>query len=159
MSRAVERRVTLLALNLVLVLLLSACAEALPEGEERIPSEVTEQARAEQPTTRPTEEMQITETPGATNVEPTEEAQTSSTPEADGMSEYEIVTLLPPDAIPSIDEPHFYSAEEADAEYEPSELILGVEFDGEARAYSVGVLSRHEIVNDIVGGHSIAVTW
>ena len=31
--------------------------------------------------------------------------------------------------------------------------------EGDARAYSVPLLSRHEIVNDVVGGKPIAVTW
>lgn len=73
--------------------------------------------------------------------------------------DYEIVTLLPFDAIPSIDEPRFYSAEEADHEYEDHELVIGVEVDGEARAYPIDLLSRHEIVNDTIAGHPIAVTW
>jgi hypothetical protein len=77
-------------------------------------------------------------------------------PEAE---DYEIVTLLPKDAIPSIDNPQFYSAEEADEEYAPNELVIGVEFDGEARAYSIHLLSSHEIVNDVVAGRPIAVTW
>lgn len=70
-----------------------------------------------------------------------------------------IVTLLPKDAIRSIDNPRFYSAEDADREYEPEELVLGVEIDGQARAYSVDLLSSHEIVNDVVAGVPIAVTW
>lgn len=74
-------------------------------------------------------------------------------------AEYEIVTLLPRDAIPAIDQPEFMPAAEADDWYEPDELVLGVAFDGEARAYSVPLLSRHEIVNDTVGGVKIAVTW
>ncbi len=74
-------------------------------------------------------------------------------------SEFEIITLLPEDAIPAIDNPNFLTASEADSEYAPDELILGVEFNGEARAYSVNLLSRHEIVNDTVGGRQIAVTW
>ncbi len=73
--------------------------------------------------------------------------------------EYDIVTLLPKDAIPSIDRPRFYSIQEADAEYEPDEVVIGVEINGDARAYPVGLLSSHEIVNDTVGGHPIAVTW
>jgi hypothetical protein len=73
--------------------------------------------------------------------------------------EYDIITLLPKDAIPSIDRPRFYSIQEADAEYEPDEVVMGVEFNGDARAYSVGLLSSHEIVNDMVGGRPIAVTW
>lgn len=73
--------------------------------------------------------------------------------------EYQIITLLPRDAIPAIDNPVFLTAEEADAEYAPDELVLGVNIDGDARAYSTGLLSRHEIVNDTVGGRKIAVTW
>jgi hypothetical protein len=73
--------------------------------------------------------------------------------------EYEIITLLPKDAIPSIDRPRFYSAQEADTEYDPDEVVIGVEFNGDARAYPVGLLSSHEIVNDMVGGRPIAVTW
>jgi hypothetical protein len=69
------------------------------------------------------------------------------------------VTLLPPDAIRSIDNPKFYSVEEADREYQPTELVLGVELDGEARAYSVALLSGREIVNDTLAGQPIAVTW
>jgi hypothetical protein len=71
----------------------------------------------------------------------------------------EIITLLPPDAIPAIDDPKFLSAKEADEEYAPDELILGVEYNGDARAYSISHLSRHEIVNDTVGGVKISVTW
>jgi len=86
-------------------------------------------------------------------------AKSGTTAEAGQEPEYDIVTLLPKDAIPSIDRPRFYSIEEADAEYEPDEVVIGVEFNGDARAYSVGLLSSHEIVNDIVGGRPIAVTW
>ena len=70
-----------------------------------------------------------------------------------------IVTLLPPDAIPAIDDPKFLSAEEANQFYDGDELVIGVEFNGEARAYSIPLLSNHEIVNDTVGGVDIAVTW
>ncbi len=75
------------------------------------------------------------------------------------FTDYNIVTVLPRDAIPAIDNPKFLSAEEADESYAEEELVLGVEFNGEARAYSVPMLSSHEIVNDTVGGVKIAVTW
>ncbi len=74
-------------------------------------------------------------------------------------TDYELVTLLPRDAIPAIDDPYFLSAAEADAAYDADELIIGVAFDGDARAYSIPLLSSHEIVNDTVGGVKIAVTW
>ena len=73
--------------------------------------------------------------------------------------ELEIITLLPKDGIPAIDNPIFISADEADLQYETDELIIGVQFDGDARAYSIPMLSSHEIVNDTVGGRKIAVTW
>jgi hypothetical protein len=82
---------------------------------------------------------------------------TSSTGES--YDDYNIVTLLPRDAIPAIDNPQFVSAEEAGEQYDDDELILGVEFNGDARAYSIPLLSSHEIVNDTVGGVKIAVTW
>lgn len=73
--------------------------------------------------------------------------------------ELRIVTLLPKDAILAISDPHFLEAEDGDAWYDPDELVLGVEINGDARAYSIPFLSRHEIVNDTVGGRKIAVTW
>ena len=78
---------------------------------------------------------------------------------AEKYEEYTIVTLLPRDGIPAIDNPQFLGAEEADDFYDPDELVIGVEFEGDARAYSVPFLSGHEIVNDTVGGRKIAVTW
>lgn len=72
---------------------------------------------------------------------------------------YEIVTLLPADAIPAIYHPEILSAEEAAEQYAPDEMVLGVEINGEARAYSIPYLSNHEIANDELGGVPIAVTW
>lgn len=78
---------------------------------------------------------------------------------ANKYADYELVTLLPRDAIPAIDNPQFLSASEANEFYDADELVIGVEFNGDARAYSVPFLSNHEIVNDTVGGVKIAVTW
>lgn len=70
-----------------------------------------------------------------------------------------MVSVLPADAIPSIDSPVFISATEASRGMEPTERVLGVEINGEARAYPVNVLTVHEIVNDHVGGIPVCVTW
>jgi len=78
---------------------------------------------------------------------------------ADKYADLEIVTLLARDGIPAIDDPQFLTTEAADDFYDPNELVLGVDFDGDARAYSVPFLSNHEIVNDTVNGVKIAVTW
>ena len=71
----------------------------------------------------------------------------------------EIITLLPKDAIPAIFDPEFVSASEADGFFEAGDLVMGVEINGEARAYGTAFLSSHEIVNDSVGGRAITVTW
>ena len=70
-----------------------------------------------------------------------------------------IVTVLPKDAIPAILDPRFVPAEEAKVWTHPSVQVLGVSINGEHKAYPLPVLSRHEIVNDVVGGEPIMVTW
>ena len=77
----------------------------------------------------------------------------------DPPRELKIVTLLGFDAIPAILDPDFVTADEADAQMNLLEQVLGVSINGENRAYSIPLLSRHEIVNDVVGGVPIAVTW
>jgi hypothetical protein len=96
--------------------------------------------------------------PSPTGQRPTAEVVGTATSDKD-YSDLEIITLLPQDAIPAIDDADYYSAEEADNEYSPDELVIGVVFNEDARAYSVSLLSRHEIVNETVGGVKIAVTW
>lgn len=90
-------------------------------------------------------------------------SRTIEVPSVQGSSEstesYEVVTVLPRDAIPAIDNPQFYTVADADEEYVDQEMVLGVSLEGEKRAYSTTLLNRHEIVNDTVGGHPIAVTW
>ncbi len=73
--------------------------------------------------------------------------------------ETEIRTLLPKDAIPAIDDPKFASAGDADAFMQPDEMVIGLNIRGDKRAYSVPLLSSHEIVNDVVGGSAVSVTW
>jgi len=64
--------------------------------------------------------------------------------------------VLPRDAIPSIDDPAFGP----DYFGDPDDEVIVVEADDvPARAYPVRVLSYHEIINDSVGGHPVAVTW
>ncbi len=71
----------------------------------------------------------------------------------------DIVTVLAKDAIPAIRSPEFVDAAGAEDWMDADEPIIGVEIGGDARAYPVAMLSRHEIVNDTVGGAPIAATW
>lgn len=63
----------------------------------------------------------------------------------------------PPDGIPSIDEPRFVSA--GDADLDDGDLVIGFHHEGEARAYPQRIMVYHEIVNDRVGGLNVAVTY
>ena len=65
----------------------------------------------------------------------------------------------PPDGIPSIDKPKFISIQEADKYLEDSELVLGLNINGDIRAYPLQILVWHEIVNDKVGDIPVAVTY
>ena len=70
-----------------------------------------------------------------------------------------LVTLLGFDAIPAILDPEFVTAEQALEHLNPDELVLGLSINGDTRAYSIPMLSAHEIVNDVVGGVPVAITW
>ncbi|MGI9010312.1 MAG: DUF3179 domain-containing protein [Nitrososphaeraceae archaeon] len=65
----------------------------------------------------------------------------------------------PQDGIPSIDNPKFQSVQEADEILEDSELVLGLNINGDIRTYPLQILVWHEIVNDVVGGKPVAVTY
>ena len=67
--------------------------------------------------------------------------------------------ILPPGAIPAIDDPKWVDVEHAQATMEPEEAVIVYVQDGEARIYSTWTLNSHEIVNDVFGETPIAVTW
>jgi hypothetical protein len=64
----------------------------------------------------------------------------------------------PPDGIPPIDDPQFEQADEVDW-LEDTEAVLSLTVEGETRAYPLRVMTWHEIVNDVVGGVPVAVTY
>ena len=64
----------------------------------------------------------------------------------------------PKDGIPSIDDPKFAVANEAEF-VSDTDVVIGLEIDGDARAYPLFIMVWHEIVNDIVGGTPVAVTY
>ena len=78
--------------------------------------------------------------------------------EASGVK-LDIITVLGKDGIPSIDNPRFVGPGQADQQMQSYERVLGVSINGDHRAYPLNMLSRHEIVNDTVGGVPVAVTW
>jgi Protein of unknown function (DUF3179) len=70
----------------------------------------------------------------------------------------EIIPGGPPkDGIPSIDEPEFVPV--AEAALPENEPVIGLVVGEDARAYPLRILIWHEIVNDVVGGVPVAVTY
>ena len=64
----------------------------------------------------------------------------------------------PKDGIPSIDNPVF--AEISDSQFmSDSDTVIGLEINGEAKAYPIFILVWHEIINDRVGGIPVAITY
>ena len=78
-------------------------------------------------------------------------------PAAAGFSDADFHQLLLPDDIPPIYDPQFVSA--ADADLPDDELVIGSSINGDARAYPAGILYTREMVNDVVGGVPVLVTW
>lgn len=65
----------------------------------------------------------------------------------------------PPDGIPSIDDPRFSAIGDPEPNLVDESPVFGVVINGDARAYPQNILVWHEIVNDVVGGESVAVTY
>ena len=64
------------------------------------------------------------------------------------------------DGIRPIDAPKFVDVGAADeAYYADTSPVIRIEVNGDVRAYGLDILIWHEIVNDIVGGVPIAVTY
>jgi hypothetical protein len=71
----------------------------------------------------------------------------------------QIVSGGPPmDGIPSIDHPKFIEPNQANF-LSNSDIVIGINYNGEAKAYPLLIMVWHEIVNDFVGGKPIAITY
>lgn len=71
----------------------------------------------------------------------------------------EILSGGPPkDGIPSIDDPMFVPVADM-TDLTDTEPVIGLSIGDDARAYPLRILTWHEIVNDIVGGVPVAVTY
>ena len=65
--------------------------------------------------------------------------------------------ILPRGGIPAVFDPEFVPA--VQAKINDDAWVLGVEIDGQAHAYSLNLLNRHEIVNDRIGETAFAAVW
>ncbi|MDP2629531.1 MAG: DUF3179 domain-containing protein [Candidatus Harrisonbacteria bacterium] len=63
------------------------------------------------------------------------------------------------DSIPSIDKPNFISAEEADQFLDEDSQGLGLRYKGETRFYPYQILVWHELVNDMISGDALLISY
>ena len=72
----------------------------------------------------------------------------------------EIVSGGPPkDGIPALDRPKFEDVRRADSWLNDREPVVMVTAGGVAKAYPLQILIWHEIVNDVVGGRPVTITF
>ena len=65
----------------------------------------------------------------------------------------------PKDGIPSIDDPKFVSFEEAEEWIEDNELVLAIIYKGVKRVYPLQIMVWHEIVNEVIAGDPLLITY
>lgn len=63
------------------------------------------------------------------------------------------------DCIPSIDEPKFIFASEADRQNSDHEIVFAIDYEGIVRAYPQKILNSHEIVNDTIAGKPVVISF
>lgn len=78
-------------------------------------------------------------------------------------SDFELAELIsggpPPDGIRPIDAPCFDTVAGAEEWLEPNSPVMVVEVDDDTRLYPLAILTAHEIVNDVIGGEPVVVTY
>ncbi len=65
----------------------------------------------------------------------------------------------PMDGIPSIDDPKYVTVSEADEWIQEDELVLAIMYKGIKRVYPLQVMVWHEIVNDVIAGEPVLITY
>ena len=66
---------------------------------------------------------------------------------------------VPRDGIPALRDPRFISVDEADSLYSANVPVVRFVVNDDVRGYPLEILTWHEVVNDIVGGVPVAVTF
>jgi len=65
---------------------------------------------------------------------------------------------VPYDGITSLDNPVMIDANDADYLLD-TDLVFGVEINGDARAYPLRIMGWHEMANDVIGGVPVALAY
>ena len=137
-----------------LILMLTGCGQVAGSTTEQVDVPAPEQAEVAQETQPETATNPL---PIAERLRDVAELPQPVNELADG--EYTWAQLLGRDAIRPIYEDEVELVDAESAPYDDNELVIGVEINGEAKAYAIGPLNAREMVNDVVGGTPVLVTW
>ncbi len=122
---------------------LSSTTEILPAPQANLESEPSTETTSVEETSQNTKSQEIMMTNGQKHLIPLDKIKSGGPPK---------------DGIPSIDDPKF--ADVSDAQFiSDSDTVIGLEINGEVKAYPLFILVWHEIVNDKVGDTPVAVTY
>ena len=138
-----------LGLLLIFPLLLAACASRLNSTEE-LDNQVPLPSSQESPFKTPeSESFTLTTTPAITQIPPPADP-------GDIPGYHQSIAF---DGIYPVYNPIFAAADETSSLLFDDELVMGVAWNGEAKAYPVTVLRFREMVNDELAGIPTLVTW
>ncbi|MHA2363058.1 MAG: DUF3179 domain-containing protein [Candidatus Hodarchaeales archaeon] len=65
----------------------------------------------------------------------------------------------PPDGIPAIENPKYWTATDADSFLNEKDIVFGLNYNGYILAFPQRILAWHEIVNENVNGTKISITY
>lgn len=63
------------------------------------------------------------------------------------------------DGIPPLELPRFITPDQAADWIRPRDEVIGVEINGDARAYPIRIIAWHEMVNDTIGGVPVSLAY
>ncbi len=63
------------------------------------------------------------------------------------------------DCIPPLETPEFVTPAQASSWIHPSDQVIGIEINGDVRAYPRRIIDWHEMVNDIIGGTPVSLAY
>lgn len=109
------------------------------------------------------DDQRITDVASGTNYDKLTESPTSEIQITNGIKHIIPLDKIksggpPKDGIPSIDKPKFVKSSEAEF-VSDDDLVIGIDINGEQKAYPLFIMVWHEIVNDKVGEIPVAVTY
>ena len=65
----------------------------------------------------------------------------------------------PRDFFRAITKPEYLAVDEAVGSMSDDEVVIGLEIDGDCRAYPINYLNDHELVREEIGGLPLLVSW